>query len=204
MHLHSLSLICAAGKQDIAPTEAPAGPRTYAAPAFDAPDSDNSKKAAPILESEAEFVRYRRQRTVQHSSLVALHHVLLLVSDGWRCMMHGAANRLLIEICTDLQVNWMGTFVFVFYICAFGFYLWIRITKTLDLGQYVPYGVFVLFVECMGATTVVLYGTNLLWNPVNEIVLQESEDGIGPGKLKVMIQLHSKCKTYCGCCQGRQ
>ena len=89
---------------------------------------------------------------------------------------------------TDLQVNWMGTFVFVFYICAFGFYLWIRISKTLDLGQYVAYGVFVLFVECMGATTVVLYGTNLLWNPVNEIVLQESEDGIGPGKLKVMKQ----------------
>ena len=79
----------------------------------------------------------------------------------------------------------MGTFVFVFYICAFGFYLWIRIAKTLDLGQYLPYGIFVLFVECMGATTVVLYGTNLLWNPVNEIVLQESEDGIGPGKLKV-------------------
>lgn len=87
----------------------------------------------------------------------------------------------------DLQVNWMGTSVFVFYICAFGFYLWIRITKTLDLGQYLPYGIFVLFVECMGATTVVLYGTNLLWNPVNEIVLQESEDGIGPGKLKVIM-----------------
>ena len=86
-----------------------------------------------------------------------------------------------------LQVNWMGTFVFTFYICAFGFYLWIRIAKTLDLGQYLPYGIFVLFVECMGATTVVLYGTNLLWNPVNEIVLQESEDGISPGKLKVTL-----------------
>lgn len=98
----------------------------------------------------------------------------------------------------------MGTFVFVFYICAFGFYLWIRITKTLDLGQYVPYGVFVLFVECMGATTVVLYGTNLLWNPVNEIVLQESEDGIGPGKLKVMLQSHSNSTTYFGCCPGHQ
>ena len=90
----------------------------------------------------------------------------------------------------------MGTSVFVFYICAFGFYLWIRISKTLDLGQYVPYGVFVLFVECMGATTVILYGTNLLWNPVNEIVLQESEDGIGPGKLKVMMQSYSRSKTH--------
>lgn len=82
MHLHNLlSLIHAAGKQDIAPAEAPAGPRTYAAPAFDAPDSENPKKAAPILESEAEFVRYRRQRTVQHRSFIALHHVLLLVGD---------------------------------------------------------------------------------------------------------------------------
>lgn len=99
---------------------------------------------------------------------------------------------MLTMLWTDLQVNWMGTFVFVFYICAFGFYLWIRISKTLDLGQYVPYGVFVLFVECMGATTVVLYGTNLLWNPVNEIVLQESEDGIGPGKLKVLMQSQAK------------
>lgn len=57
-------LFCTAGKQDLAPTAAPAGPKTYAAPAFDAPNSENPKKAAPILESEAEFVRYRRQRTV--------------------------------------------------------------------------------------------------------------------------------------------
>jgi endoglucanase len=86
-----------------------------------------------------------------------------------------------------MQVNWMGMAVFCFYICALGFYLWIRIAKTLDLGQYLGYGIFVLCVEVMGATTVILYGTNLLWNPVNEIVLQESEDGIGPGKLKVRI-----------------
>lgn len=61
-------LFHAAGKQDLeAPAPAATGPKTYKAPAFDAPDSDNPKKAAPILESEAEFVRYRRQRTV-HSS----------------------------------------------------------------------------------------------------------------------------------------
>ena len=84
-----------------------------------------------------------------------------------------------------MQVNWVGMSVFVFYVCALGFYLWIRISKTLDLGEYVWYGVLVLCVECMGATTVILYGTNLLWNPVNEIVLQESADGVGPGTLKV-------------------
>ena len=88
-----------------------------------------------------------------------------------------------------MQVNWMGMSVFIFYVCALVFYLWIRITKTLDLGEYLGYGIFVLCVEVMGATTVILYGTNLLYNPVNEIVLQESEDGIGPGKLKVSLLL---------------
>ena len=83
----------------------------------------------------------------------------------------------------------MGMSVFVFYICAFGFYMWIRIAKTLDLGSYLWYGILVLCVEVMGATTVVLYGTNLLWNPVNEIVLQESEDGVGPGKLRVSVEV---------------
>ena len=62
-------LCFAAGKQDLEAPAPPAatGPKTYAAPAFDAPDSENPKKAAPILETEAEFVRYRRQRTVRQS-----------------------------------------------------------------------------------------------------------------------------------------
>ena len=69
----------------------------------------------------------------------------------------------------DLQVNWIGAISFVTYICALGFYLWVRITKTLGLGPYIAYGYFVLIIECLGATTVILYGTNLLWNPVNVI-----------------------------------
>ncbi len=68
-----------------------------------------------------------------------------------------------------LQVNWIGMISFITYICALGFYLWVRITKTLGLGPYIAYGYFVLIVECLGATTVILYGTNLLWNPVNVI-----------------------------------
>ena len=67
-HVHrSVSSCCAAGKQDLEAPAAPAetGPKTYKAPAFDAPDSENPKKATPILETEAEFVRYRRQRTVR-------------------------------------------------------------------------------------------------------------------------------------------
>lgn len=75
MSLHctpAIDILClfhAAGKQDLeAAAPAVTGPKTYKAPAFDAPDSENPKKAAPILESEAEFVRYRRQRTVHIST----------------------------------------------------------------------------------------------------------------------------------------
>ena len=34
------------------------------------------------------------------------------------------------------SLNWLGFIAFVAYICAFGFYLWVRITKTLDLGGF--------------------------------------------------------------------
>jgi endoglucanase len=35
------------------------------------------------------------------------------------------------------KINWLGSAAVLFYILAFGFYLWIRITKTLDLGAWV-------------------------------------------------------------------
>jgi hypothetical protein len=35
------------------------------------------------------------------------------------------------------EINWVGTLAYIFFYCAFVFYLWIRITKTLDLGLYV-------------------------------------------------------------------
>ena len=34
------------------------------------------------------------------------------------------------------EINYWGCMVFCLYICAFGFYLWIRIAKTLDLAGY--------------------------------------------------------------------
>ena len=77
--------------------------------------------------------------------------------------------RAVLDQYSHLQVNWIGTISFITYICALGFYLWVRITKTLGLGPYIAYGYFVLVIECLGATTVILYGTNLLWNPVNVI-----------------------------------
>lgn len=34
------------------------------------------------------------------------------------------------------KVAWLGLLSMLFYICSLGFYLWVRITKTLDLGPY--------------------------------------------------------------------
>ena len=34
------------------------------------------------------------------------------------------------------RISWGGMLAMLFYTCALGFYLWIRITKTLDLGPY--------------------------------------------------------------------
>lgn len=72
--------------------------------------------------------------------------------------------------------------VFLFYIGAFLFYLYVRIAKTLNLGIYTFYGVILLVVECMGATTVVVYGINLLFNPVHE---QFVDDDRQPGSPRV-------------------
>ena len=35
------------------------------------------------------------------------------------------------------EINWVGCVAFVSYIVAFIFYLWVRISKTLDLGGFV-------------------------------------------------------------------
>jgi len=50
------------------------------------------------------------------------------------------------------QINWIGSAIFTFFVLAFGFYLWVRITKTMDLGKYLAYGIFVLVVEVRRAT----------------------------------------------------
>ncbi len=76
------------------------------------------------------------------------------------------------------RINWVGSGVMLIYCIALVFYLWVRITKTLDLGRYLPYGIFVLIVEIMGATTTLLYGVNILWHPVNPPL---PEDANNPG-----------------------
>ncbi|KAK9864111.1 hypothetical protein WJX84_001594 [Apatococcus fuscideae] len=81
----------------------------------------------------------------------------------------------------QVSIHWYGWFVFIAWVMAFGFYLWVRITKTISQlgGGFVAYGVALLVVEIMGATTVVNYGMNLLFNPMHE---KFQEDPDSPGR----------------------
>lgn len=47
---------------------------------------------------------------------------------------------------------------YIFFIIAFCFYMYIRVTKTLGLGSYLWYGCIVLAVEVLGASTTLIYG----------------------------------------------
>ena len=100
------------------------------------------------------------------------------------------------------QTRWniWGSMIVTFYTLAFFFYMWVRITKTLDLGQYLGYGIFVLIVEIMGATSTISYGINLLWSPVNPPL---AEDPANPGLPKVMSCFASGRATCILSCSDR-
>ncbi|BDA41271.1 Cellulose synthase 1 [Coccomyxa sp. Obi] len=92
-------------------------------------------------------------------------------------------------------VNWYAWLLFIFYLGALGYYLYIRITKTLDLGKYFEwYGILLLVVECMGASTVVIYGIWLLYSPVQEDFV---EDPHTPGLPKVKLNYHVRVLVPC-------
>ncbi|KAK9842280.1 hypothetical protein WJX81_004432 [Elliptochloris bilobata] len=93
------------------------------------------------------------------------------------------------------EVNWIGMAVFLCYLAALAFYLWVRITKTLDLGQFQWYGILVLVIECLGATTVILYGINLLRMPVATYHVQE--DPSSPGKPFTRHPYHVRVLVPC-------
>lgn len=61
-----------------------------------------------------------------------------------------------------------GCLVTFLYLCAFGFYLYVRVAKTLDLGAYVWYGVIVLAIEIAGATTTLVWCLNIVMDPIHE------------------------------------
>jgi len=60
------------------------------------------------------------------------------------------------------RLNWVGASVFCCWVLCCAAYLVLRVTKTLQgLGSLLPYGVFVLFVEVLGATATAIYGAPL-------------------------------------------
>ena len=73
-----------------------------------------------------------------------------------------------------------GWACFLFYIAAFLYYLYVRIRYTIHgLGPgYEVYGIALLIVECLGASTIVLFGIQMLWDPLHE---KYPEDPNRPG-----------------------
>ncbi|KAK9828913.1 hypothetical protein WJX72_002766 [[Myrmecia] bisecta] len=90
--------------------------------------------------------------------------------------------------------NWVGILFFVFFLCAFGFYLWVRITKTLNLGAYTWYGILVLVVECLGASTTFTYGLHLLMDPEPNIPPPDADN---PGLTKSEHPYHVRVLVPC-------
>ena len=94
-----------------------------------------------------------------------------------------------------------GCLVTFIYLCAFGFYLYVRIAKTLDLGAYVWYGVLVLAIEIAGATTTLVWCLNIVMDPVHEPLRMDPDN---PGLTLVRLCcLVSRCdNARPSCCQA--
>ncbi len=91
-----------------------------------------------------------------------------------------------VHVVLQTEIHWYGWIAMTFYVCAFIFYMYVRIAHSLDLGRgYIWYGIYLLCVEVLGFTTTIIYGLNLLWNPVIE---QFPEDPESPGRPKVSIE----------------
>ena len=90
------------------------------------------------------------------------------------------------------RLNWSGASVMLLYFGILCFYLYIRVAKTLDLGQYFWYGIIVLVVEIMGASTTLLYGVNLLLHPVYQPVPKDES-----GKPMVTLAYHVRVLVPC-------
>ena len=100
----------------------------------------------------------------------------------------GEEPREFVRYRRQTRINWLGSLSFFAYLCALGFYIWIRITYTLALGPYLPYGCVILGIEMLGATTVILYGINLIQDPISD-TYHLGEDPSNPGKPRTALPL---------------
>ena len=87
----------------------------------------------------------------------------------------------------------LGAAAFLIYLCALGFYCYMRTRFTLDLGPYIVYGIVIFAIEMMGATATILYGMNLVLRPVYEEI--RNEDG------KVLCQYPYHVRVLVPCYQ---
>lgn len=90
------------------------------------------------------------------------------------------------------RINWSGMLTMLTYFAVLCFYLYIRCAKTLDLGPYLWYGIIVLAIEIMGATTTLLYGVNLLLHPVYQPIPRDES-----GRPMVSLTYHVRVLVPC-------
>lgn len=91
------------------------------------------------------------------------------------------------------KFSFHGCLVTFLYLCAFGFYLYVRCAKTLDLGAYLWYGIIVLAIEIAGATTTLVWCLNIIMDPVHEPLRMDPDN---PGLTLVRHQPFAACKNY--------
>ena len=60
------------------------------------------------------------------------------------------------------------------------------------------YGVYVLAVELLGAVATLLYGVNLVWDPVNEAPEMDPADPALP-LVRICMTNFTNCKCVCAC-----
>ena len=86
------------------------------------------------------------------------------------------------------------------FICAFGFYMYIRVTKTLGLGSYFWYGCLVLGVEVLGATTTLHLRCVSDSVHVFRLVVLATYKGVQAawcGRLSICQQQHHSPNVHC-------
>ncbi|KAK9810557.1 hypothetical protein WJX73_000559 [Symbiochloris irregularis] len=94
------------------------------------------------------------------------------------------------------RIYWLGWLANMFYWGALVFYVYTRIRYTLSgLGsKYEFYGIVLLVVECLGATTILQYGTNLLFRSVHE---KYPRDPDNPSKPLTKLPYHIRVMVPC-------
>ena len=91
------------------------------------------------------------------------------------------------------RMNIWGSFVAVFYLAAFFFYVYIRIAYTLGLGSLLWYGALMLGVEILGALAQLPYAVCLMMRVVNNRPAEPDEKGVVRTQAPYHIRVFVPC-----------